>query len=106
MNDKIMDLLDKMYIEIQGTKKEFKIDILKLENHLQDTKKELKQEITQNRNDILRLENTMHDKFGVLFDGHKSINEVLYYIKDKLEDIDKTLKKHDLEIKVFRGGKK
>jgi exonuclease VII small subunit len=80
-NDKIYDLLTKMYSEFN---KRFD----KIENHQ------------------LTLENRFEDTRKVLFDSYTQNAEHLNRIEQKLEDIYKSTEIHDVEIKVIKGGKK
>lgn len=65
MENKIYDLMEKMYVELQ----------------------EVKAEVKQNSNHILRLENKMDEKFAALFDGRQGTNEKLDEINDKVDGI-------------------
>lgn len=98
MENKIYDLLEKVYIEVQDTKKE-----------LQDTRKDLQEtkvEVKENRKDIIRLENEMSNKISILFDGQKATNDRLDRIEKKLDDLSEKVDKHDIKIQVIEGGKK
>jgi predicted nucleic acid-binding Zn-ribbon protein len=72
MDNKIFNLLEKMYLELQDVKVE-----------LQGVKTEVK----QNSNHILRLEDKMENKFGALFDNREVTNEKLENIDTKVDNI-------------------
>ena len=82
--DRIFDLVEKVYIELQGTKKEVK----------------------QNSNHIIRLENEFHNKMGAMNDKISIIENGVKEIKDKLDIIEDKVEKHDIKIQVIEGGKK
>lgn len=72
MDDKIFNLLEKMYLELQ----EVKTDV-----------KEVKTEVQHNSNHILRLEDKIENKFGALFDNRELTNEKLDNIDTKVDSI-------------------
>jgi len=81
MDDKEFNLLEKIYVE------------------LQETKKELKADIQSNSNHIIRLENEFHDKFGALIDELKVISggvtvlkDDVAYIKERVDTIEEKVK--------------
>jgi septation ring formation regulator EzrA len=80
MDEKVFTLLEKMYGELTG-----KID--GIGNELQ----ELKTEVKQNSNHILRLEDKVENKFGALFDNREVTNEKLDAIDTKVDTISSDL---------------
>jgi hypothetical protein len=80
-NDKIYDLLTKMYSEFN---KRFD----KIENYQ------------------LTLENRFEDTRKVLFDSYTQSNDRLNRIEKRFDDIFNNTELHDVEIKVIKGGKK
>ena len=84
MDDKVLDLLEKVYIELQDTKKEVK----SANNH------------------IIRLEDELHKKVGILSDEVSLVRMDITSIKGKLEVIEGKIDKHDVKIQVIEGGKK
>jgi hypothetical protein len=73
MEDKIYDLPEKVYIELQESKKDLKNDIEKIDARL--TKIELK------------IEHDVTNKIGSLYEAQTQTNEQLKSITDKLEDM-------------------
>ena len=84
MDDKVFDLLEKVYIELQDTKKEVK----SANNH------------------IIRLEDEFHSKLGILSDEVSLVRKDITSMKGKLEVIEGKIDKHDIKIQVIEGGKK
>jgi tetrahydromethanopterin S-methyltransferase subunit G len=76
MDEKVFNLLEKMYLELTG-----KIDGISTE--LQEVKTEVK----QNSNHILRLEYKVENKFGALFDARETTNEKLDTIDTKVDNV-------------------
>lgn len=114
MDDKSFDLLEKIYVE------------------LQETKKELKAGIQSNSNHIMRLEDEFHNKFGALNDEVKIIKSDVsilkddvselksdvsilksdvselksdvVYIRDRVDIIEEKVENHAIKIQVIEGG--
>lgn len=82
MDDKVFNLLEKVYIELQETKKELKQDIINVENRI--TKVELK------------IENNVADKISSLYEAQMGRNERLSRVEEKLEEISQKVDKHDI----------
>ncbi len=86
--DKVFDLLERIYVELQETKAELK----ETKIELKETKTELKADIIENRKAITKLETKIENDHGqkleALFDGQKQIF-------DKLDGIEKEVTKHE-----------
>lgn len=80
-NEKIYDLLTKMYSEFNNRFDKLENCQLALENRFEDTRK-------------------------TLFDFYTQNNELLNRIELKIDDIYRSTEKHDVEIKIIKGGKK
>ncbi len=92
MDEKVFDLLEKVYIELQDTKKELKQDIKCIDSRL--TKLEIK------------IENDISQKISALYEDREIVHDRLSKIEDKLDRIDNKIEKQEIEIKVLKGGKK
>lgn len=79
-NDRIYDLITKMYSEINNRFDKLENEQLALENRFEDTRK-------------------------ALFDFNKVNNELLIRIERKIDELYISNEKHDVEIKVIKGGK-
>src|ERR1035437_2282962 len=107
--DKLYDLVEKVYIELQDTKKDLGGRISSLDNRvsgLDNRVSNLEREVKKNSNHIIRMENEMSNKFGILFDCQKSNDEHFRKIENTLESISAKIDKHDIKIQVIEGGKK
>lgn len=92
MDDKIYDLLEKVYIELQSSKKELKQDIVNIENRL--TKIEMK------------IEHDISNKFDSIYEAQTGTNKRLDSIENTLINLSEKVDRHDIRIEVFEGGKK
>jgi ferritin-like metal-binding protein YciE len=88
MEDKMMDLMTKMY------------------NEFSEFRKDMNQFRKETKNDIIRLENKLDTSSKALFDGYKQTFEKLNSLEVKVDDISSKVEKQDVEITVIKGGKK
>ena len=93
MDEKIFELLEKMYIEMQNMKSDMTI-----KEDLSIAKQELK-------HDIVRIENKMDKSDKALFDGYKLTYEKLVTLENKLDVVDENVIKHDVDIRYIKGVK-
>ncbi|PKM42393.1 MAG: hypothetical protein CVV03_10045 [Firmicutes bacterium HGW-Firmicutes-8] len=84
MNDKLYDLVEKMYIEFSGRI-----------GTLEKGQKELQ----------LTIENNVSEKIKTLYDDRVEIKESLACINSKLDNMAKVDENHELRIRVLEGGK-
>ena len=89
MDDRVFDLLEKVYIELQETKKEVKDDIKNLSNRI------IKIEIL--------IENSIAVKINSLFEAQMVTNEKLAKVEQKIDKISQKVDKHDIRIQVIEG---
>jgi len=87
MEDKIFDLMGKMYTEMN-----LKFDEV---NSKLDKKAD--------KNDIVRLEEKLENKTKALFDGYTQTYEKLTDIEKRLEVISNKVEKQDIEIRVIKN---
>lgn len=92
MDDRLFELMTKMYGEMQ----EMKVDI-------KETKVDLKADI---RKIFDKIENDIEPKLQALFDGYKQTYELEMRNSQKLDGIADKVTKQEVEIKVIQGGKK
>ncbi|UNC91949.1 hypothetical protein [Candidatus Contubernalis alkaliaceticus] len=97
MDHKAFDLLEKVYIELQDTKKEVKKDI-----------SEVKKDVKQLNNRVIKteilIENSIALQINSLFEAQMITNEKLGRVEEKLEEISQKVNKHDIKIQVIEGG--
>jgi len=97
LEDKIFELLEKMYVDIKG--------------ELNDIKAELSRKA--DKTDIARIENDHGQKLDVLFDGYKQLHEKqaehdkrFDRIDAKLDNLSFKVSSHDSKLEVLEGGRK
>jgi len=90
VEDKIFELLEKMYADIKG--------------ELNDIKTELSKKA--DKTDIVRIENEHGKKLDVLFDGYKQLAEGQEEIKSQLAELSAKVEKQDIQITILKGNKK
>lgn len=94
MDEKIYELMTKMYSEFSEFRQETNGRFDKLEN-----------EVGGLKSDVLRLENKLDDRTKVLFDGYNQNTEILARLEKKVDSIDEKVDRHDIKIQVIEGGK-
>jgi len=93
--DKVFDLIEKMYIEVQETKKGVK--------ETKEDVKEIKKRVTKIE---ISLENEIRPNIKTLFDQNIEIMNKQNEHDKRFDTIEEKLDKHDIEIKVIKGGKR
>lgn len=92
-NEKIYDLLEKMYAEIQSVKQgqtEMKTEISEIKTEISEIKtemSEMKTEVKANQRAIFKIEDTIHNKVGILFDADTRTQSTLEEIKEEIKFI-------------------
>ncbi|KAB3529789.1 hypothetical protein F8154_14460 [Alkaliphilus pronyensis] len=77
MDDKIFNLLEKMYYEMHGMKDELRDDMLGMKDELR----------AEMRHGFVRLENKMDENHRALFDGYRQSIEAINETREKLEKL-------------------
>ncbi len=99
MEDKVFDLLEKVYIELQNTKTEFKCDMKDIKGDLNSINNRLtKIEI--------EMENEVKNKLDLLYESQVDTNRRLDSLENKMDELTEKVDQHDLKIKVIEGGNK
>lgn len=80
MDDKVFELIEKMYVD-------------------------LKNEIKTVGNQVANLENTLTPKVEALLDGYKQLAEGQEEIKSQIQDLQSKVDNQEVEITVLKGGK-
>ena len=104
--DRILNLIGKMYKEFSGRFDDVDNRLENVENEVKKNREAIevnRKAIESNREAITDMENTMSEKFGALFDGHQLHNEKLNRPEENVGNINETLKKQDLKIKSVGG---
>lgn len=95
MEEKIFDLLEKVYIELQGAK-----------IHIERVEQE--QAVTNSRLSKLevKIEHDISHKVDALYEFRDDAVNRLDRIEKKVDEISEKVDKHDIKIQVIEGGKK
>lgn len=88
MDDKMFELLEKMYIEMQEMKQNMAT----------------KDDLSKVAQSIVRLENKMDENHETLYDGYKLTYEKLTILEKKVDEIDEKVKRQDVEIRVIKSA--
>lgn len=98
-NDKMFDLLTKMYSEMQGIKIEMQEGFTTVNERLDKVENEV---LKTN----MKIEQVVEPKLTALFDGHTQHEDTFTRIEGKLNDLTDKVDKHDIKIQVIEGGKR
>lgn len=94
MEDKIFDLLEKVYIEVQETKKDVK-DIKVRQDKMDERLSRLE----------IKVEHDISKKLDALFDFRDEALKRFDKIDNKLDELSEKVDRHDIRIQVIEGGK-
>ena len=109
MEDKVLDLMSKMYAEMQQGFSEVRQDINGVKQDITGLKEDvtgLKEDVTGLKRDIIRLENKIDDKLGGLFDGYTQHEERLGRMDRKLDILVDNYERQDVKIEVIHSRAK
>jgi len=108
MEDKIFDLMGKMYTEMNSKFDEMnsKFDEMDskfdgINSRFDEINKKLDKKA--DKDDIVRLEDKLENKTKALFDGYTQTYEKLTDIEKRLEIISNKVEKQDIEIRVIKN---
>ncbi len=87
MEEKIFELMEKMYSGLMGEISS------------------VKQEVKTLGNQVARLENDLKPKVEAALDGYKIVFEKLNTLESKVDNINEKVEKQEVEIKVIKGGR-
>ncbi len=99
MEDKMFELMSKMYSDMQQGLKEIRNE---MNSKLDEINKKL--DTKADKNDIVRIEDKLENNSKALFDGYKQTYEKLKNIEVTVEDISKKVEKQDIEIRVVKNA--
>lgn len=89
MDEKIYDLLEKLYIDMQDIK----------------DRMATKEDIMLTRQEIVRLENKMDINFKALYDGYQQSIEGIKDLGDKLDKLADRVDNQEIKLQVFKSVK-
>jgi uncharacterized phage infection (PIP) family protein YhgE len=102
MDEKIFELLEQMYSEMQNgfkdVRTEFRSEFKSVRSEIKDLRIELKQ-------DIARLENKMDNNHKALYDGYIQNSEDITEIKDNLEKLTDRVENQEIKLQVIKVAK-
>lgn len=87
-NEKLFELMEKMY------------------NKMQKGFIEVKEDINKNTDVIMSLENELKETKKALYDGYMQNAEGIKSLQEKLDELSEKVDNHDIKIQVIEGGKK
>jgi flagellin-like hook-associated protein FlgL len=87
MEDKMFELMTKMY------------------NEFSEFRKDTKADLTEIKNDIVRIENKLDDNSKALFDGYNQTYEKVVEVEKAVKELSSKVETQEVEIKVIKGGK-
>lgn len=109
MDDKIFDLLEKMYLEIQDVKENMatKEELYGVKQELQGVKANMatKQELQGVKQDIIRMENKMDENHKALYDGYKQSIEGIHELKKDIEKLTDRVDNQEIKLQVLKSAK-
>ena len=88
-NEQLFEFMTKMYSEMQEMRKNMAT----------------KNDLAKTNQAIVGLENKIDVNNKALYDGYKLTYETLTALKNKVNEIDAKIDKHDIEIKVIKKAK-
>lgn len=103
MEDKMFELMKKMYSEITGRLDTMDKKLETVDKRLETVDKKL--DSKADKHDIVRLEDKMTNDSKALFDGYTQTFEKIAVVEKKVEDLATKIEKQDVEIRVIKGGK-
>lgn len=77
MSDKVLDLIEKMYIELKQGQEAIKNDINGIKKDITD----VKEDVQTLSNQMVRFENGVKEDIKALYDGYKQTYELVKIIK-------------------------
>ena len=101
MEDKVFELLTKMYSEFSEFRKDITDKVESNSNEIRSNSKEIRSV----GNQVTKLENELKKDVGALFDGYKQTYEKLQVLETKVDNISQKIETQDVELKVLKGGK-
>lgn len=93
MEDKMFELMTKMYSEFSEFRKE-----------TNDKFDSLNSEVKGLRGDVVRIENDLSKKVDAALDGYQQVYEKQFEHDKRFDSLEGEMKKQDVEIHVIKGG--
>lgn len=97
MEDKMFELMTKMYAQMQAMNDKMDTKFAEVKEEIT----EIKADVKSVKQDIVRLENKMDEKFGALFDGHTQHEDRLERLETKVDKVIDNYDRQDVKIEVI-----
>lgn len=98
MDEKIFNLLEKMYVDLSG-----KID--SLNGKIDSVNQDLSGKIDNVRQDITRLEHKEDENHKALYDGYKQNSERIEELNIKVDKLTEQVEHQEIKLQVIKGSK-
>ncbi|KAB3531868.1 hypothetical protein [Alkaliphilus serpentinus] len=107
MEDKVFNLMEKMYIEMQDMKKELKSEMKEMQSEFKGVQSEIKgiKEVMATKQDIVRLESKMDENHRALYDGYKQSIEGIHGINIRLDKLTDRVDNQEASIRLLKSIK-
>ena len=100
-NDKVFDLLTKLYSEMQNGFKEVNNRLDRVEERLD----RVEERLNKVENNQVTMENELKEMKKTLFDGYVQNTEAIKRLEAKVDELSEKVDRHDIKIQVIEGGK-
>ncbi len=106
MDEKMFNLLEKMYVEMQEMKTGLRTEMQEMKTELRTEMQEMKTELrTEMRQGFVKLENKMDENHKALYDGYKQSIEGINETKEKLEKLTDKVDNQEIKLQVLKSAK-
>ena len=119
MEDKLFDLLEKLYIEMQhgfanirkemqdefsNVRKEMQGEFSNVRKEMQDEFSNVHKEIDGTNQRLVSLENKLASNLKALYDGYNQNTQSINRLEKKIDELTEKVDRHDIEIKVIKNA--
>lgn len=100
MEDKVFDLLERLYVDVQ----DMKTDMQDMKTDMQDMKVNMatKQDLSGVKQNIARLEIKMDINHKALYDGYRQSIEGIEEIKDEMKKLTDRVENQEIQLQVIK----
>lgn len=106
MEDKVFELITKMYSEMQEIKSNMatKDELQEMKSNMatKDDIQELKSDVTMLQKDVLRMEDKLDNNSKALFDGYKQSIEGIADLKNDIKVLTEKVENHEVKLRVVK----
>ncbi len=105
MDEKIFNLLEKMYVDLTGRIDGLSGTVEGLSRRVDVLNDEMYDMRTEFRQDFVRLENKMDENFSALYDGYKQCIEGIGDLRGKVDGLTDKVEHQEIHLQVIKGSK-